>query len=52
MINNPTYISKVTTLPPIGSSDHDIVYIEADIWLKRIRVWETPQKVYKNNKAN
>lgn len=50
MINNPTYISKVTTLPPIGSSDHDIVYAEADIWLKRLR--ETPRKVFKYNKAN
>lgn len=50
MINNPTYINKVITLPPIGSSDHDIVYAEADTWLKKIR--ETPQKVYKYNKAN
>ena len=50
MVNNPTYINKVTTLPPIGSSDHDIVYAEADIWLKRIR--ETPRKIYKYNKAN
>ena len=30
LVANPTSISKVTTLPPIGKADHDIVYIELD----------------------
>ena len=50
LINNPTRINKISTLSPIGLSDHDIVYIEADIWLKRIR--ETPRTIFKYNKAN
>ena len=40
----------MTTLPPIGKSDHDIVYIEIDTWLRRVR--ETPRKIYKFNSAN
>ena len=35
-------IKKVTTLPPIGKADHDIVYIENDKWFKRVR--EAPEK--------
>jgi hypothetical protein len=34
----------------LGLSDHDIVYVEAGIWLKRIR--ETPRKIFKYKKAN
>ena len=49
-VNNPTCINKISTLPPIGLADHDIVYVEVDIWLKRIR--ETPRKVLKFNKVN
>ncbi|KAK3087114.1 hypothetical protein FSP39_001879 [Pinctada imbricata] len=43
-------MNKITTLPPIGKADHDIVYIEIDIWLRRVR--ETPRKLYKYNQAN
>jgi hypothetical protein len=46
--NSP--INKISTLPPIGLSDHAIVYVEADIWLKRIR--ETHRKIFIYNKAN
>ena len=48
--SNPTNVNKVTTLPPIGKADHDIVYIEIDIWLRRVR--EIPRKIHKFNKAN
>ena len=48
--SNPTNINKVTTLPPIGRSNHDIVYIEIDTWLRRVS--ETPRKIYKFNNAN
>ncbi|KAK3095451.1 hypothetical protein FSP39_014814 [Pinctada imbricata] len=47
---NPTNMNKITTLPPIGKADHDIVYIEIDIWLRKVR--ETPRKLYKYNQAN
>jgi len=52
VVNNPTHIYKVSTLPPIGLnlSDHDTVYVKADIWLKRVR--ERPRKVYEYTKAN
>jgi hypothetical protein len=37
-VKNPTSINKLTTLlPPIGLADHDIVYIELDTQLKRVR---------------
>ena len=42
LVNNPSNINKVSTLPPIGLSDHDIVYVESDIWLRRVR--EKPRK--------
>jgi len=48
--NNPGNINKVNTIPPIGLSDHDIVYVENDIWLRRVR--ETPKKIYKYKTAN
>ena len=37
MVNNPTHITKVSTLPPIGLTDHDTVYVEADIWPKELQ---------------
>ena len=45
----PSTTNKVTTLPPIGKADHDIVYKENDIWFKRVR--EAPRKIYKYNQA-
>ena len=48
--NNPSSVNKMTTLPPIGKADHDIVYLEIDTWLKRVR--ELPRKILKFNKAN
>lgn len=48
--NNPGNINKVNTIPPIGLSEHDIVYVENDIWLRRVR--ETPKKIYKYKTAN
>jgi hypothetical protein len=43
-------LNKLTTLPPIGLADHDIVYIELDTWLKRVR--ETPSKIMRYDNAN
>jgi hypothetical protein len=36
--------------PPIGLSDHDVVYIEADIWLRKVR--QQPRKILRYDKAN
>ena len=48
---NPTSINKLTTLlPPISLADHDIVYIELDTQLKRVR--ETPRKIMRYDNAN
>ena len=49
-VKNPTNINKLTTLPPIGLADHDIVYIELDTQLKRVR--ETPRKIMRYDNAN
>jgi hypothetical protein len=48
LMNNPSNLNKLCTLPPIGLADHDIVYAEIDAWLKR----ETPRKVMKYKEAN
>ena len=48
LMNNPSNLNKLCTLPPIGLADHDIVYAEIDTWLKR----ETPRKVMKYKEAN
>jgi hypothetical protein len=31
-------------------SDHDVVYIEADIWLRKVR--QQPRQILRYNKAN
>ena len=49
-VNNPTSLNKLTTLPPIGLVDHDIVYIELDMWRKRVR--ESPRKIMRYDNAN
>jgi hypothetical protein len=41
---------KVHTLPPLGLSDHDVVYIEADIWLRKVR--QQSRKILRYDKAN
>ena len=50
LMNNPSNLNKLCTLPPIGLADLDIVYAEIDTWLKRVR--ETPRKVMKYKEAN
>ncbi len=50
LVTNPSSVNKITTLPPIEKADHDIVYIELDTRLKRVR--EVPRKIMKFNKAN
>jgi hypothetical protein len=50
LVTNPAIINKVHTLPPLGLSDHDVVYIEADIWLRKVR--QQPRKILKYDKAN
>lgn len=42
--NHPGPVSRVKGMPPIGKSDHDIVYIEYDIKAKRIQ--QTPRKIF------
>ena len=37
LVTNPSNINKVNTLPPLGLRDHDVVYTEADIWLRKVR---------------
>jgi hypothetical protein len=37
LMNNPSNLNKLCTLPPIGLADHDNVYAEINTWLKRVR---------------
>jgi hypothetical protein len=48
--NSPSSVNKVETMPPIGNADHDIVYAECSLTLKRKK--RPRRKVYKYNKAN
>jgi hypothetical protein len=34
--NSPSRVNKVETMPPIGNADHDIVYGECSLTLKRV----------------
>ena len=43
-------VNKVETMPPIGNTDHDIVYAEFSLTLKRKK--KPTRKIYKYNKAN
>ena len=35
--NSPSPVSRVKGMPPIGKADHDIIYVEYDIKVKRIQ---------------
>jgi hypothetical protein len=35
-MTNPSFVNRVETLPPIGASDHDIVYSEINLALPPI----------------
>ena len=50
LVTNPSIINKVNTLSPLGLSDHDIVYTETDIWLRKVH--QQPRKILKYDKAN
>jgi hypothetical protein len=50
LVTNPSIINKVHTLPPLGLSDHDVAYIEADIWLRKVH--QQPRKILRYDKAN
>ncbi|XP_069122198.1 uncharacterized protein [Argopecten irradians] len=50
LTNRPSIINKQEILPPLGKSDHDIVYTEIDVRLKKIR--RPPRDILIYNKAN
>ncbi|XP_021359177.1 uncharacterized protein LOC110454126 [Mizuhopecten yessoensis] len=50
LTNRPSIINKTETTPPLGKSDHDTVYTEIDVRLKRTR--REPRNIYLYNKAN
>jgi hypothetical protein len=35
-MTNPLFVNRVETLPSIGASDHDIVYSEINLALRKI----------------
>ena len=48
--NVPDKVNRLVTLPPLGTSDHDIVFAEFDISLDCNR--KAPRKTFKFHKAN
>ena len=50
LTNTPSLFNGIKTLPPIGKSDHDMVFTECDISLKRIK--KPSRTIYKYTKAN
>ena len=50
LVTNPSIINKVHTLPPLRLSDHDVVYIEADIWLRKVH--QQPRIILRYDKTN
>ena len=50
LTNIPEKVNRVATLPPLSTSDHDVVFVEMNITLKTNR--KAPRKIYKYHKAN
>jgi hypothetical protein len=50
LTNKPTSFNDTKILPPIGKSDHDIVFVECDISLKRQR--KPTRTIFKYKQAN
>ncbi|MES9904902.1 MAG: reverse transcriptase family protein [Sedimenticola sp.] len=50
LTNNPAPVTRVRGMPPIGKSDHDIVFTEYDIKAKRVR--QTPRKILLYRRAD
>ena len=50
LTNSPSPVNRVKGMPPIGKSDHDIVYVEYDIKAKRIQ--QAPRKIFLYNRAD
>ncbi|CAG2219041.1 STN1 [Mytilus edulis] len=49
-MTNPSFVNRVETLPPIGASDHDIVYSEINLTLPQNK--QQAHKVLHYKKAN
>ena len=49
-MTNPSFLNRVETLPPLGASDHDIVYSEINLALPHIKQPAHKVQIYK--KAN
>ena len=50
LTNNPTPVTRVKSMPPIGRADHDIVLVEYDIKAKR--VIQSPRKIFLYKRAD
>ncbi len=50
LTNNPAPVTRVKGMPPIGKSDHDIVFLEYDIKAKRVR--QQPRKILLYKRAD
>ena len=49
LTNNRSGLNKVSTLPPLGKADHDIIYAEVDISVHRPH--KPGRKVFLKRKA-
>ena len=47
--NNKSGLNKVSSLPPLGRADHDVIFIEVDISAHRSQ--KPPRKVFLYRKA-
>ena len=50
LTNTPGKVNRVETLPPLSSSDHDIVFAEMELNFKTNR--KAPRRIYKYHKAD
>ena len=49
-MTNPSFVNRIETLPPIGGSDHDIVFSEINLALPKIK--QQPHKTFVYKKAD
>ena len=50
LTNSPSPVNRVKGMPPIDKADHDIVYVEYDIKVKRIQ--QAPRKIFIYKRAD
>ena len=50
LTNSPSPVKRIKEMPTIGKADHDIVYLEYDVKIKRVQ--QAPRKIFLYKRAD